>query len=189
MEYHQDKTFDKLNYTSNPIVKGEYENCVFNNCDISNTDLTDVKFIDCRFIGCNLSLAKLMRTTLSDVTFKDSKMLGLHFDKCNEFGLSISFDTCNLSHSTFYKTKIKKTIFKNTQLHEVDFSECDLTAADFDNCDLLNAKFDNTLLEKADLRSAYNYTINPESNKIKKAKFALSGVAGLLDKYNIEIER
>ena len=74
-------------------------------------------------------------------------------------------------------------------MHEVDFTECDLTATVFDNCDLLNAKFENTLLQKTDLRSAFNYTINPESNKIKKARFSLSGVAGLLDKYDIEIER
>lgn len=189
MEYQQDKTFDKLNFSATPLTKDEYENCVFKNCEFSNTDFADLKFIDCKFIASNLSLAKLMRTTFRDVTFKDCKMLGLHFDKCNEFGLSVSFDTCNLSHSSFYKTKIKKTIFKNAQLHEVDFTQCDLTGAVFDNCDLLNAKFENTLLEKTDLRSSFNYTINPESNKIKKARFSLSGVAGLLDKYDIEIER
>ena len=103
MEYHQDKTFDKLNFTANPLAKGEYENCVFKNCELSNTDLTDVKFIECRFIACNLSLAKLMRTTLRDVNFKDCKMLGMHFDKCNEFGLSVSFDTCNLSRNGIHQ--------------------------------------------------------------------------------------
>lgn len=189
MHYQQDQTFDKLNNTATPLFIGEYENCVFKNCDFSNADFTGFKFIDCQFIACNVSLAKLLHTTLRDVIFTDCKLLGLHFDKCSEFGLSVSFENCNLSHSSFYKTKIKKTVFKNAQLHEVDFSECDLTAAVFNNCDLLNAKFDNTLLEKADLRSAYNYSINPDGNRIKKARFSLSGVAGLLDKYDIEIER
>jgi fluoroquinolone resistance protein len=45
------------------------------------------------------------------------------------------------------------------------------------------------LLEKADFRTAYNYSIDPEKNRIKKAKFSIFGVTGLLDKYDIEIEK
>ena len=77
--------------------------------------------------------------------------------------------------------------FKNSQLHEVDFSECDLTSAVFDNCDLLNATFDRTIIEKADFRTAYNYSIDPDNNRIKKARFSKSGIAGLLQKYDIQI--
>jgi fluoroquinolone resistance protein len=116
-------------------------------------------------------------------------MLGLRFDICNELTLSFSFENCCLNNSTFYKTKIKSTNFKNSQLAEVDFTECDLTAAIFDNCDLTGATFENTILEKADFRTSCNYSINPEINKIKKAKFSLSGIAGLLNKYDIEIDR
>jgi hypothetical protein len=47
--------------------------------------------------------------------------------------------------------------------------------------------FENTLLEKADLRTAFNYSIDPEMNRVKKAKFSIAGVTGLLDKYDIEI--
>ena len=72
-------------------------------------------------------------------------------------------------------------------MQEVDFTEADLTEVVFDYCDLSGAIFDNTLLEKADFRTAYHYTINPEINKIKKAKFSIAGIAGLLRKYDIEI--
>jgi len=116
-------------------------------------------------------------------------MLGLHFENCSEFGLLVGFENCNLNHSSFYKTKLKKTSFKNTQLNEVDFVECDLTNSDFDSCDLLKAAFENTILEKADFRTSYNYSIDPEVNKIKKAKFSLPGAVGLLDKYDISIDR
>ncbi len=115
-------------------------------------------------------------------------MLGLLFENCHEFGLSFSFENCNLNHSSFFKTKIKKTVFKNTQLHEVEFSACDLTSAVFDNCDLSNAKFENTVLDKTDFRTSYNYSLDPEINKIKKTKFSLSGITGLLTKYDIEID-
>jgi uncharacterized protein YjbI with pentapeptide repeats len=58
----------------------------------------------------------------------------------------------------------------------------------FDNCNLAGAKFENTILVKADLRSSYNYSVDPETNDIRKARFSLPGIVGLLDKYEIEIE-
>ena len=58
----------------------------------------------------------------------------------------------------------------------------------FANCDLLDASFENSNLEKADLRNFYNYSIDPEKNKLKSAKFLLPDVIGLLDKYDIEID-
>ena len=115
-------------------------------------------------------------------------MLGLQFENCNKFGLSINFDHCILNHSSFYQVKLNKTVFKNSELNEVDFSESDLTGSIFDNCDLTRTTFENTIIEKADFRSSYNYSIDPENNRIKKAKFSITGIAGLLDKYDIEID-
>jgi len=44
------------------------------------------------------------------------------------------------------------------------------------------------VLEKADFREATNYFIDPEKNRIKKAKFSLNGLPGLLIPYDIIIE-
>lgn len=183
-DYIQDKTFDK----GELLTKSEYENCIFNNGDFADKDLSGFKFIDCTFRGCNFSLTKLNRTVFRDVTFKDCKMLGLRFDTCDEFGLSFSFDGCQLNQSSFYQTKIKKTVFRNSQLQEADFAETDLTGAVFDGCNLTQAIFDHTILEKVDFRTSYNYIIDPEINRIKRAKFSVSGVSGLLNKYDIDIE-
>lgn len=182
--YIQDKTFDKKELPA----KGEYENCIFNSCDLSNYDLSEFKFIDCTFNDCNLSMAELNKTVFRDVKFRNCKMLGLRLDICSDFGLSFSFEGCQLNHSSFYKTKIKKTIFKNSQLQETDFTEADLANSVFDNCNLSQAVFDQAVLERADFRTAYNYSIDPEMNRISKAKFSISGIAGLLDKYDIDIE-
>lgn len=182
--FFQDQSFNNINL----LQKGEYDNCGFNQCDFSNSNLSGYKFTDCLFNSCNLSLTKLDKTTFQQVHFKNSKLLGLRFDTCNEFGLSFSFEGCQLNHASFYKTKIKKTIFKNSQLEAVDFANAVLTEAVFENCDLTQAVFDQTHLEKADFRTATNYTIEPENNTIKKAKFSLQGVVGLLEKYNIVIE-
>jgi fluoroquinolone resistance protein len=186
--YIQDKTFEATDFTKQPLAQGDYDGCIFNNCNFYETDLSGCMFIDCRFNGCNLSLAKLEKTGLRDVAFKDCKMLGLRFDTCLEFGVTFSFDNCQLDHSSFYQRKIKKTVFNNCRLNEVDFAGSDLSGAVFDKCDLNRANFENTILEKADFRTAYNYSIDPEMNKMKKAKFSLNGLAGLLEKYDIVIE-
>ena len=70
----------------------------------------------------------------------------------------------------------------------MDFTEADLTSSLFDNCELAGARFERTILEKADLRTSRNYSIDPELNKIKKARFSYPGVLGLLSKYEIDID-
>ena len=58
----------------------------------------------------------------------------------------------------------------------------------FSECDLSKTLFENTNLSKCDFRTSFNYSIDPDKNKIAKAKFSAQNVSGLLDKYNIVIE-
>lgn len=185
--YIVNKTYEKINYTETPLSAGEYENCQFTGCDFSNTNFSLIRFTDCVFSGCNLSLVKLGKTVLMETLFKDCKMLGLHFEHCSEFGLSFRFENCVLNHASFYIVKIKGTVFKNCELKEVDFTEADLSAVVFDNCNLEGTIFEHTVLEKADFSTAFNYSLDPASNNIKKAKFSIAGLHGLLSKYDIEI--
>jgi uncharacterized protein YjbI with pentapeptide repeats len=84
--------------------------------------------------------------------------------------------------------KILKIQVFRLRLQEVDFSKTDLSGADFEKCDLSGAIFDDTKLEKADLRSSFNYSIDPDRNKIRKAKFSLEGLPGLLGNFDIIID-
>ena len=43
-------------------------------------------------------------------------------------------------------------------------------------------------MEKSDFRGAFNYSIDPELNKLKGARFSAAGLGGLLGKYGIRIE-
>ena len=186
--YFEDLVFEKEDFTEKTLGRVEYDNCTFNGCNFSGSDLSHITFTECTFTGCNLSTVKLTNTGLRDIYFKDCKILGLHFEDCSDFLFAVNFDTCILNLSSFFKQKLKKIFFKNCSLHEVDFTEADLSDSIFENCDLSGAKFEKTTLEKADLRSSFNYSIDPEINKIKKAKFSIYGIAGLLDKYDIEIQ-
>ncbi len=186
--YTQDQTYTKQNFCKQPLPVGEYENCVFKNCIFENADLSNIIFTECEFTDCNISTAKIVQTAFREVKFKNCKLLGLHFDNCHTFLFAVGFEDCILNLSSFYKLNLKKTLFTNCSLHEVDFTEADLSQSSFDNCDLMGATFDHTIIEKADFRTSFNYIIDPEANRIKKAKFSSSGIAGLLNKYNIEIE-
>mgnify|MGYP000046403890 FL=1 len=186
--YTQDQTFEKQNFTENFLPIAEYENCKFLNCDFSNSKLTECSFADCEFIGCNLSLAKIDKTSFREVHFVDCKLLGLGFDHCIEFLFSVSFSNCILNLASLYGKNLKKITFENCSLQDVDFTQADLSNVKFNTCDLIRAKFVNTNLEKADFRTSYNYSFNPALNRMKKAKFSVAGIYGLLDNYDIVIE-
>lgn len=186
-KYHEEEKFEKIDFTETPMAKGAYEGCLFSRCDLSNADLSAIKFMECEFDGCNMSMAKLTNTLFRDVKFKDSKMLGLQFENCSDLLLSVSFNSCNLGHSSFYKVPLHKTIFADCLLHGIDFSESDLSGSVFKNCDFAGAIFDNTNLEKTDFRTSLNYAIDPERNRIRKGTFSLPEVLGLLGKHDIEI--
>ena len=178
---------EDINGVSSALAKGEYEDCHFGNCMLSSSSLDRISFVECVFENCDLSMANINGTAFKEVKFKNCKMLGLHFEQANDFLFSVDFDSCQLNLSSFYNCSLKKTSFKNCNLSEVDLAGADLTGSTFENCDLQGAIFDNTILEKADLRSSFGFMIDPEANRVKKAKFALASLPGLLGKYDIEI--
>ena len=100
---------------------------------------------------------------------------------------SFRFDNCIMDYCIFLGTKLKKTHFIKCSLKEVDFSEADLSSSLFTNTDLTGTIFSNTILEKADFTTATNFSIDPEFNKLKKAKFSVFQLEGLLYKYQLDI--
>lgn len=186
--FFENKVFEKVDFSIKKLPRGEYDNCTFIDCIFSNSNLSNYSFIECEFNTCNLGLSEFKNTSLKDVNFKNCKLLGIHFHEVDEFLLALNFEECDLNLASFYKLKLKNIKFTNCKLIEVDFTEANLTNSVFNNCDLNGAIFERTILEKTDLRTSYNYAINPEINSIKKAKFSLQGLPGLLGKYNIEVE-
>jgi fluoroquinolone resistance protein len=181
--------FSAEDFAGSSTIKKQYESCEFANCNFASVNLSGVVFIDCRFVECDLSLSKLDNAAFRDCHFKKCKMLGLQFDKCNAFLFRINTENCTLNLSSFYGMNLTKHIFTGSMLHEVDFTSANLTSSVFSDCDLTGAVFESSVLEKTDLTSAYNYIIDPERNNIKKARFSISGLPGLLMKYNIEIDQ
>lgn len=186
--YQEDEDFINIDFSEKPPKAEAFERCNFQNCIFTNVDLSGLKFSECRFDSCDFSMAGLERTAFQEVEFRNCKLMGLRFDECHAFLLAFQFEDCQLNFSSFYQLKIPKTRFINCSLVETEFIEADLTSACFDGSDLSGAVFENTGLEKADFRLARHFSIDPELNRIRQAKFSASGLVGLLEKYNITVD-
>lgn len=184
---HQDKTFKQIVYAEKVVKNREFEGCTFKSCDFSNSNFSHSRFSDCSFIDCNLALMKLNQSTLDNITFKDCKLIGMNFHECADFLFSVRFESCLLDFVSFANKKMGKTIFNNSSLKNAVFANAQLNKALFAHTNLEGAVFNRTNLQEADFLTAYNYTIDPEQNQIRKAKFSTDGVAGLLAKYDIRI--
>lgn len=184
----ENEDFERINVEKSGLEKGEYDNCRFVNCDFSNFSLNEFTFSECQFIDCNFSLSTVQATAFKDVFFKGCKLVGLDFSICNPFLFEVRFEECQLNLASFYQLKLAHTKFINCQLREVDFVLADLNKASFEGCDLLGAMFERCLLEYTDFTTAINYSLDPELNEIRKARFSREGIEGLLDKYDISIE-
>jgi len=185
---HEDKVFEKISFTAQEIRNREFLRCRFKNCDFSGSNFSYNHFSDCEFEACNISLLKLVGTSLCNVIFRDCKLLGVNFSESEDFLFTVQFEGGVLDFATFANKKMPKTRFVNVSLKNVDFTRANLQGALFSNTNLEGAMFTKTVLKEANFLTAFNYTIDPESNPMAKARFSLYGVAGLLGKYGISIE-
>lgn len=185
---HENKTFSGVDYADKKLRNRGFVKCEFVSCDFTKSDLKGNDFEDCTFRQCNFSMVDIDGTGFRNAVFIGCKMLGVDFTRGSKFAFSFSFIECYLDYSNFFGTKLRKTIFKDCTLKEVEFTEADLTASAFPGCDLTGARFSNTLLEKVDFRSAVNFGIDPDVNKMKKARFSALNLSGLLYRHNLDID-
>ncbi|MGQ7871080.1 pentapeptide repeat-containing protein [Sunxiuqinia sp. sy24] len=183
-----DKIYRQVDFSEETLAGKEFDGCQFINCSFTKCDLTQTEFLNCSFEACTIMMVILNATGLKDVRMKGCKLTGFDFSLCNDFLFQLDFDSCRLDYALFTGKKMRKTRFVSCSIVQADFSECDLTEAVFDDCLLSGTTFYRTQLEKADFRTASDFSFDPDENRIKKARFSKDGLPGLLQKYNIRIE-
>ena len=164
-----------------------FSSCSFNSCDFSESLLRNAKFCTCTFTNCNFSLPKLEGCRFQDVRFIGCKMVGAEFFKCEKTFFSPTFEKCLLHYCNFSDLIMKKISFSGSKLKECHFTNTNLHGADFGEVDLSGTIFHNCDLSKADFTTAILYEIDPQKNKIKKAKFSLPEAIGLLRGFDVTI--
>ncbi|RZL27797.1 MAG: pentapeptide repeat-containing protein [Pedobacter sp.] len=182
---HFDQVFEKITHLVTGAKQTQFEDCTFKNCDLTEANFNGCNFINCSFINCNLSMVKFVQNGLDHIQFTDCKMVGADFSNAKDFLFGVNFSNCILDYGALMKKKNRKAKFENCSLKGADFTEADLTETKFVNCDFDRAIFMQSTLNGANFISSFNYTIDPERNSMRKAKFAASGLAGLLTNYGI----
>ena len=185
--YYDDRVFSEADVLEKGQRATFFNSCLFKKCDFSEVDFKNCNFTNCEFDGCNLSMVKFNEAGLDNVNFKNSKLLGTDFSVAKDFLFSVNFTACILDYATFAKKKNKKAKFIDCSLKGADFTESDLTLAVFKQCNLSGAIFMRTILVQANLSQAFNFSIDPAQNNVRKALFSPSGLSGLLHKYDIVV--
>jgi uncharacterized protein YjbI with pentapeptide repeats len=184
-----DQKIDKASFDDLLALGKEFEGVCFVGCDFQNADLSGFSFEDCEFENCNLSLVKIKNTKICGNKFKSCKMVGVDW---SVFRVSLSFantfENCVLDMSNFTGLNINHIEAYKSSFKEVWFNDANLSDSILKECDFEGAYFNNTNLTKADLRSSQAYTINPQFNKISKAKFSLPEAISLLNGFDITLE-
>jgi uncharacterized protein YjbI with pentapeptide repeats len=179
--------YQQLNTATRQLEKATYEDCAFIQCDFQATDISQFVFVGCTFTDCDFALSNIFDTAWREVSFVGCKLSGLHFNTSRKLGIDIRFESSIISNCVFYQLKMKQTQFKACRILECDFSEADLSGADFSESDLAGSVFEQSILEKANFISAFNFRIDPEKNKLKKASFAKINLAGLLTRHQLTL--
>lgn len=179
--------FSDITDVKSDFSKRQFFNCVFRHCRFERSNFSSCNFINCQFTRCELYRVDVQHTGFRNAIFDECAIVGVEFSSCNAALLSFAFSGCVLDYSSFARTRIATTRFDNCSLRNVNFNGADLTGSSFANCDLSAARFDKSILDDADLKSAYNFTIDPRLNRIKSASFSIHNITGLLDRFDIQV--
>jgi uncharacterized protein YjbI with pentapeptide repeats len=93
-----------------------------------------------------------------------------------------------MSNTVFSDLDFRRGIISSCRISESDFSACELGKADFSGSIFDRVMFHHCNLEKADFREAEGYSINPESNKIRSARFSLPEAQSFLGFLGIRLD-
>ena len=184
--FYENEVFDK--HRELPCADGEFLRCHFEGMDLSRFHFDGSEFSYCRFTQCDLSMAVLYNVAMQETRFAGCKMAGIDFGKCSRFAFDLHAEDSLLDYAVFSGNNLSRSSLKGCRLREAAFTECNLSGVCFEDCDLERALFERCDLQGADLRTARNYEIRPELNRLRKARFSYPGVIGLLSHLDIRVE-
>lgn len=186
-----DLSFSDLNCPSIIVEDKIFDSCKFINANFPESQFIRCKFVDSEFDNCDLSAAQFKSSSLNNITFVESKATGINWTMLNwpRVQLSSPFQFYNsiISYSSFYSLDLPELVIEACIAHDVDFREANLQRANFHLTDFEHSQFVNTNLSEADFTEAHSYSIDPNQNHIKRAKFSLPDAIHLLDGFDINI--
>ena len=190
MEY-DGKRFERVRYDAD-VKLHIYSECVFARCHFEDIALKDIVFSNCRFESCTFRNVDVSGLRMQNMALFECACIGIDWSEARRTGKLFPFfkeiRACTLKFNNFFRMKIAKLSVEDSSLLDCAFMECDLSGSVFRNVDFQDTTFQECDLAKADFREARNYRINTTSNRVRKARFSLPEVVGLLDNLDVIIE-
>ncbi|MES2800926.1 MAG: pentapeptide repeat-containing protein [Bdellovibrionota bacterium] len=170
------------------VIEGcSFDACTFKQGNFNGAALKNCRFVDCTFEHCDMSNVQLTSSTLRSVKFQNSKLVGINWTAASEV-MHLGWYECILNYGNFSGLDLRKCVVFQCSAIEADFIQTNFSEANLCGTDFALARFASTILIKADFRQAKNYSIRPDSNKIKNAKFSLPEATLLLYGLDIVLE-
>lgn len=188
MNYFEDEDFcaDNLNEIDS-FSGSEFICCEFKNLDLSEKDFRSSKFLECKFVNCNLSNVILLGTTFRDVSFSNSKCIGVNFGDCNTL-FDLNFKNCLVEYASFESVNLNKSSFIDTSFKNSTFTAATLAQCDFSGSNFQNAILDGANLKGSNLKGATNYYIDMTKTNVNGCKFSIPEALDLLTPFGVIIE-
>jgi len=169
----EDETFSDLNLQEADLRGKEFYRCTFRNCTLQESHWGRARLEACVFTGCDLTRAKFPDTSLRDVRFESSKLMGIDWTDVGTFP-EVSFDGSNLRYCTFAGLSLRKTAFLRCTALEMNFIDTDLSESDFSDSDITGSNFRGCTLTKTDFGNATGVFIDPARNRVKATRIPVS---------------
>ena len=182
----ENRSLEKTDFNETPLAD-EYRKCEFVSCNFSGLHIDNTGFDKCVFKQCNFALSRFS-CNLQDSKFIDCKMTGADFTDIGLFSNALHFEKTLLKYASFARIRIRKNHFIDCDLGETYFQGADIALSVFDNCDLKKAIFTGTNLEKVDFSGSFNFSINPDTSRLKKTIFPEQELRGLVSHLDIIIK-
>jgi uncharacterized protein YjbI with pentapeptide repeats len=168
----QDATFDGLELEAFEFSGKDFYQCTFNRVKLNESLWKRVIFEDCVFDSCDLTRSRFTQTTIRNVAFRRSKLMGIDWSDVAKNPV-FSFEECDLRYSSFVGTNLRKTRICDCKALEANFFDCDLVESDFSGTDLDGANFESSDLTRANLVTASGAFVNPIKNRVKDLRVAV----------------
>jgi fluoroquinolone resistance protein len=181
------KTFNNITQSNGILKNTEYEQCHFKKIALTNYVIDNCRFISCTFEDCVFSAIKPTNSSLFDLTFANSKVIGVDFTLAKKVD-AMTFNNSQINYSNFRFLILPKMKLTNCIAKETDFTEADLSDSDFNGTNFEGARFFKTNLTKTNFKNATNYYIDIHNNTIKKAVFSYPEAIHLLQCLDINVE-
>lgn len=186
-DFLADRTFTDLVLEAGDLSGKELQRCTFRRCKLPASRWARSKLEECLFEHCDLTRMAPQGLALREVTFKDSKLMGVDWTDLGPLP-NARFDGCDLRYASFVKLKLRATKFLGCTAREANFIDIDLTEADFTGTDLTDSTIRGCTLAKTNFSRATGVLFEPQHNRVKGARIALEAALAMARSAGMVVE-